>query len=553
MTEHPPPSGELADRIDALTRAVDLGEGRLPAAELAAAVRVLERARERRGLSADHTVVALAGSTGSGKSSLFNALSGIDLSAVGVRRPTTGAVHACVWGLDGAGPLLDWLGVPAQHRVSRDTVLDTAPSPLAGLVLLDLPDHDSDDPSHLHEVKRLVDLVDALVWVMDPQKYADRVVHEEFLQPMAGHGNVVIVALNQVDRLEADEVAACEADLRRLLVEEDGLEGVRVVPTSATTEAGADGLRELLEQTVREKHAAADRLIADIATIGRRLDAYCDSERPVEAEQELDPETDGFPVNGSLLNGTESVGPRARDELVTTITDAAGVGTLATAVAEGTRRHGLRVTGWPPFRLARRLSPAPTLRLPGGEALTGLTGDHTPAGAPIQLAQVDGALRVVSASVSTGLPVPWPGLLRDASRSRADEFVDVVDRVLADADVGVGRVPVWWRVVWLAQLLLVAALCAAPVAAVAGLVLGNATWPPLAAVFAGGAILVGLGLDGLSRLGVRSTARHRRDAVATSLRDELSRSVREHVVQPVENELDVHAEIRRELAVAVRT
>ncbi|MQA78683.1 MAG: ABC transporter [Streptosporangiales bacterium] len=551
MTEHPPPSGELAERIDALTRAVDLGEGRLPAAELAAAVRVLERARDRQRLSADHTVVALAGSTGSGKSSLFNALSGIDLSAVGVRRPTTGAVHACVWGLDGAAALLDWLGVPAQHRVARDTVLDTAPSPLAGLVLLDLPDHDSDDPSHLHEVKRLVDLVDALVWVMDPQKYADRVVHEEFLQPMAGHGNVVIVALNQVDRLEADEVAACEADLRRLLVEEDGLEGVRVVPTSATAEAGAEGLRTLLEQTVREKRAAADRLTADIASIGSRLDAYCDSERPVEPDEEQEP--DGLGVTESVFSGTETVGSRARDELVTTISDAAGVGTLATAVAEGTRRHGLRVTGWPPFRLARRLRRTPTLRLPGGEALTGLSGDHTPSGAPIQLAQVDGALRVVSASASAGLPVPWPGLLRDASRSRADELVDVVDRVLADADVGIGRIPVWWRLAWLAQLLLLlCALCAAPVVAVAGLVLGNGAWSLVAAVLAGGAIVLGLGIDLLSRLGVRSTARHRREGLVTSLRDEVSRSVREHVVGPVENELDAHAEIRRELAVAVR-
>lgn len=549
MTEHPPPSGDLAERIDALTRAVDLGERRLPAAELAAAVRVLERARDRQRLSADHTVVALAGSTGSGKSSLFNALSGIDLSAVGVRRPTTGAVHACVWGLDGAGPLLDWLGVAAQHRVSRDTVLDTAPSPLAGLVLLDLPDHDSDDPSHLHEVKRLVDLVDALVWVMDPQKYADRVVHEEFLQPMAGHGNVVIVALNQVDRLEADEVAACEADLRRLLVEEDGLEGVRVVPTSATAEAGSDGLRALLEQTVREKRAAADRLTADIAVIGRRLDAYCDAERPDDTDEEQEP--DGLRATDSLLSGSQSVGPHARDVLVTTISDAAGIGTLASAVAEGTHGHGLRVTGWPPFRLVRRLRGAPTLRLPGGEALTGLSGDHTPSGAPVQLAQVDGALRVVSASASAGLPVPWPGLLRDASRSRADELVDVVDRVLADADVGIGRVPVWWRLVWLAHLLLMGVLGAAPVLAVAGLVTGEGSWPLLAAVLAGGSVVLGLGLDLLSRLGVRATARRRREGLVTTLRDEVSRSVREHVVGPVENELDAHAEIRRELAVAV--
>ena len=37
--------------------------------------------------------MALAGATGSGKSSLFNALLGEEVSAPGVRRPTTGTAH----------------------------------------------------------------------------------------------------------------------------------------------------------------------------------------------------------------------------------------------------------------------------------------------------------------------------------------------------------------------------------------------------------------------------------------------------------------------------
>ena len=49
---------------------------------------------------------------------------------------------------------------------------------LAGLVLLDLPDHDSTVAAHRIEVDRLVALVDLLVWVLDPQKYADAAVHE---------------------------------------------------------------------------------------------------------------------------------------------------------------------------------------------------------------------------------------------------------------------------------------------------------------------------------------------------------------------------------------
>src|ERR1700760_1893461 len=57
---------------------------------------VLKRAGERLGLSSNHTVVALAGGTGSGKSTLFNALSGATFSPPGVTRPTTRHVHACV-------------------------------------------------------------------------------------------------------------------------------------------------------------------------------------------------------------------------------------------------------------------------------------------------------------------------------------------------------------------------------------------------------------------------------------------------------------------------
>ncbi len=74
--------------------------------------------RARLRLSADHTVVALAGATGSGKSSTFNALTGLDLAAVGVRRPTTSWTTACIWGTTRPPRLLDWLGVPPRHRVS---------------------------------------------------------------------------------------------------------------------------------------------------------------------------------------------------------------------------------------------------------------------------------------------------------------------------------------------------------------------------------------------------------------------------------------------------
>ena len=73
-----------------------------------------DRVATRLGLTAEHTVVAIAGATGSGKSSTFNALAGVELSSVGVRRPTTSWATACVWGREGA----DRAARVARHRAA---------------------------------------------------------------------------------------------------------------------------------------------------------------------------------------------------------------------------------------------------------------------------------------------------------------------------------------------------------------------------------------------------------------------------------------------------
>lgn len=86
----------LTDRLAALRDAVQLAEGRLEVTEVERARALLAKAGARAALG-DATVVALAGATGSGKSTLFNALSGAEVSTPGVRRPTTGVAHATVW------------------------------------------------------------------------------------------------------------------------------------------------------------------------------------------------------------------------------------------------------------------------------------------------------------------------------------------------------------------------------------------------------------------------------------------------------------------------
>ena len=103
----------------------------------------------------DATVVALAGATGSGKSTLFNALCGArgeharGAAADHRRRPRHRVGPADAAAVAEADRLLDWLEVPRRHRHPPEPALD-------GLVLLDLPDHDSVRLEHRLEVDRLV-------------------------------------------------------------------------------------------------------------------------------------------------------------------------------------------------------------------------------------------------------------------------------------------------------------------------------------------------------------------------------------------------------------
>ncbi len=253
----------LAERGQALAAALDAGEGQLPADLVTEGRAVLQHATERAGLSAEHTVVALAGATGSGKSSLLNAVAGVDLAKIGVQRPTTAHALAAVWG-PGAGPLLDWLDVRERRDMGPGVAARLrrrgAPaSALAnGLVLLDLPDHDSVAEEHRVRADRLVQRADLLVWVVDPQKYADAALHTRYLRGWAGHESVTVLVLNQADRLDAAATTAVLADLRRLAAA-DGLGDVRVMAASARTGVGIDELRGALGQAAARRQAAEER------------------------------------------------------------------------------------------------------------------------------------------------------------------------------------------------------------------------------------------------------------------------------------------------------
>jgi GTP-binding protein EngB required for normal cell division len=269
---------ELSNRLSALARLIQIGSARsggdgISPKLIEDAGDLLARAGERLRLSSSHTVVALAGGTGSGKSSLFNKIAGADFSTVGVTRPVTRDVHACVWGVSGSGPLLEWLGVPRRYRYARASALDGGEQSMAGLVLLDLPDHDSVMAHATDQVDQLVEQADLMIWVLDPQKYADAAVHRRFLVPLAGHSEVIAVVLNQADILGPDQVEDCVNDLRRLLDAED-LHDVQIVVTSAVTGSGVDGLLSLLAKTVSARRAATARIAADVDAVVARFQPY---------------------------------------------------------------------------------------------------------------------------------------------------------------------------------------------------------------------------------------------------------------------------------------
>ncbi|EFL15181.1 LOW QUALITY PROTEIN: ATP-binding protein, partial [Streptomyces sp. C] len=332
-----PEAQALRTRLDALRQLVGLSRTRLDGKTLAEAGRVLDEAAARRGLSPQHTVVAIAGATGSGKSTLFNSLAGVQISETGLRRPTTAAPIACSWS-DGAAGLLDRLEIPGRlRRRPRET---PEAEMLRGMVLVDLPDLDSAVGAHREHVDRVLALVDAVVWVVDPEKYADAVLHERYLRPLAGHAEVTFVVLNQVDRLPGDAADLVLDDLRRLLDDdgialgEHGEPGATVLGLSALTGEGVGELRELLGQFTQEKGAATRRISADVDRAALRL-------RPL------------YVADGHSGPSGPEIGEAARAEFEDRLAEAVGAYAAGLAAERAWRRNAGKACGTPWLRLWR--------------------------------------------------------------------------------------------------------------------------------------------------------------------------------------------------------
>jgi GTP-binding protein EngB required for normal cell division len=541
----PEPGYDVADRlrsrIAALDAMVEIGQGRLGHRLLEDAAVLLDRAGARMRLSGEHTVITLAGGTGSGKSSLFNAVCGLDLSPVGVRRPMTSLAHACVWGLDGAGPLLDWLAVDKRHRYARASALDRGEDggSLQGLVLIDLPDHDSIQAVHREEVDRFVAIADLLVWVVDPQKYADARLHREYIVPFAQHAGVTLVVLNQVDRLQPEEVGECVSDLRRLL-EAEGLRDPKIVTTSTVLDGGTDGFREVLVDTVAARRARTDRLVADISQISER-----------------------FAVHAAAGPLPEGIDEGRAAGLVDAFTDAAGVSAVAAAMESAYELRATDYVGWPVSRLIARLRSDPLRKMRLTELRDELRGAFTgPVGA--QQGDVDTALQGITDGVTAGLPETWQRSVRAASRSHAHDLPEELGLSMKQALPNFNQVPRWWWLIktWQYFLVLAAALSVVWIGFLVSYGYGKTGHAPVSMVGDTGLIpyvvvlaICMLGMGALTSAACRnvvalSSARHG-ERMEQAMREGIGEVAEQRVLEPVRVELALCDRFRDEVATAI--
>jgi len=418
----------LAHLDDAIAAAAALG------LDTTAGASVRETARTRLGFPSDAYVLALAGGTGVGKSTVLNAIAGQEVSPASARRPTTAEPIAWV-PADRRGELsglLTWLGVTQvrEHGAGK----------LGELAVIDLPDFDSIAPEHRARVDALLPRVDAVAWVVDPEKYKDDVMHGGYLRTYASRLRHQLVVLNRTDLLSPEDATRVSDDMRTQL-ERDGVTDVGIALTRAREgESGVTEFRRWLDAGVQAKRVIASRIVAEAHEAVRDLAA-----RAGVADHEVAP----------LLD------PDRRERAL----DLVARGVLALVDIPGLERQAIAAT-----RLAARPRGAGPLghvtslvyRLSGRARASAdpagylrrwqLRGSPAPAVEPLR--------ELVAATLPT-VPGSVRGALATLSTPSAVEqrLADTIDRSLA-AESSEFRVPTnWlWSLIGLAQYAVTAAL-----------------------------------------------------------------------------------------------
>ena len=203
-------------------------------------------------------VVVVLGSTGSGKSSLFNALAGRDVSPSGILRPTTRRPVALAHPDDADAELLPGLA----ERDALELVLDPAIG--RGLVLVDAPDFDSVELANRALAVELLEAADLVIFVTTATRYADEVPWT-ILERARQRGVPLLAVLNRLpaDAEDADAIVADHAKMlqRGQLADSGAFGALEVVPVAeGALEPGRDALAADAVAPIRD---ALARLTAD--------------------------------------------------------------------------------------------------------------------------------------------------------------------------------------------------------------------------------------------------------------------------------------------------
>lgn len=390
----------LGERLTALEEAAQIGAPYLSRAQRERLEKVARAGAERRALSAEHTVVGFFGATGSGKTSLFNAVVGEDLGKAAARRPTTSSPLAAIWEPEGSEELLDWLGVEDRRIRSGEFAPGAGP-----LILLDLPDFDSVEASNREIAERLAGQVDVLVWVSDPEKYADSVIHDQFIRPHANHSAVTLAVLNKADLLAEADVPTVSQSFAQLL-REDGLANVTVIPTSTYTKAGIHHLTSAIARVAKAHTAQSARIEADIAS-----------------------------VTGEFGDGGKAgdVDKRAKKQLDSVLTQAAGTDRVAASTAAAYRKRLHERTGWLLTSWVTRFRPDPLKRMGLREEsdAVGVHRSSMPELSAASKAVANKGVRDYASDVSADLPPQWASAVSDRADEVASELPAELDRAVS--------------------------------------------------------------------------------------------------------------------------
>lgn len=476
----------FARSVASLKEAISYGEGRVPETVLLDAAETLERLSQRRELSTEHTVIGFFGATGSGKSTLFNAIAGQNIALSAPTRPTTSTVQAAIWEAEGSEELLDWLGIdkrvyPQTQALAAEGEADgnnkaaggaaapnavTEPAPglfnrirravggrgemrtrTGGLILLDMPDFDSVTTTNRDLAARMMRYVDVLVWVVDPQKYADAVIHRDFMVPLAASGAQALCVLNQADKLAPAEVPAVLASLTRLLQAEGTEAHLLAAPiaVSARTGEGVDVLRDLLAQVAAAKSLSLQRTDAQLHATASQLRTYAGGE-------------------GTVLAGAYAL--EAEQKLVKACYTSSQAEQVLQAATASYRRAAGQHTGWILTRWMSRLKADPLRRLHLGQqdeskstskaeksaGMLGSDSENAPelvasSLPPLSAAQKAGmanAVRQYSKQMAARIDEPWKRSMKEAALSREAELPELLERDMMRIDYGLGRTRAPW-------------------------------------------------------------------------------------------------------------